>query len=191
MKKPDTFLAAYALGLAVAIWVAATALTANPLVLLMTLVIAAVYTFGFWELRLYRRQTGDLSLALQAASSEQSDFSAWLLTVPGPLRQTVRQRIEGERVLPPGPAVTSYLVGLLVMLGMLGTFLGMVVTLSGTAFALQNLTDIQGIRDAFADPIKGLGLAFGASVAGVATSAMLGLMSSLADRKSTRLNSSH
>ena len=30
----------------------------------------------------------------------------------------------------PGPALTPYLVGLLVMLGMLGTFLGMVVTLT-------------------------------------------------------------
>jgi hypothetical protein len=48
---------------------------------------------------------------------------------------------------------------------------------------LQNLTDIQGIRDAFAEPIKGLGLAFGASVAGVATSAMLGLMATLARRE--------
>ena len=40
-----------------------------------------------------------------------------------------------------------------------------------------------GIRAAFSEPIKGLGLAFGTSVAGVATSAMLGLMSSLARRE--------
>jgi len=42
---------------------------------------------------------------------------------------------------------------------------------------------VAGIRAAFSEPIKGLGLAFGTSVAGVATSAMLGLMSSLARRE--------
>jgi hypothetical protein len=69
------------------------------------------------------------------------------------------------------------------MLGMLGTFLGMVVTLNGAVFALEGSTNIAGIRSAFSEPIKGLGLAFGTSVAGVATSAMLGLMSSLARRE--------
>ena len=48
------------------------------------------------------------------------------------LRNAVRLRIEGERVGLPGPALTPYLAGLLVLLGMLGTFLGMVVTLNGT-----------------------------------------------------------
>ena len=47
------------------------------------------------------------------------------------LQNPVRLRIEGERIGLPGPALTPYLVGLLVMLGMLGTFLGMVVTLNG------------------------------------------------------------
>jgi hypothetical protein len=78
---------------------------------------------------------------------------------------------------------TPYLVGLLVMLGMLGTFLGMVVTLNGAVFALEGSNSIAGVRAAFSEPIKGLGLAFGTSVAGVATSAMLGLMSSLARRE--------
>ena len=83
----------------------------------------------------------------------------------------------------PGPALTPYLVGLLVMLGMLGTFLGMVVTLNGAVFALEGTSDLQAIRSAFAAPIKGLGLAFGTSVAGVASSAMLGLMSALSRRE--------
>jgi hypothetical protein len=95
----------------------------------------------------------------------------------------VRQRIDGERVALPGPALTPYLVGLLVMLGMLGTFLGMVLTFKGAVFALEGSTDLQAIRTALAAPIKGLGLAFGTSVAGVATSAMLGLLSALARRE--------
>jgi hypothetical protein len=86
----------------------------------------------------------------------------------------VRQRIEGERVALPGPALTPYLVGLLVMLGMLGTFLGMVVTFKGAVFALEGSTDLQAIRSALAAPIKGLGLSFGTSVAGVAASSHAG-----------------
>jgi hypothetical protein len=99
------------------------------------------------------------------------------------LQPAVRQRIEGERTALPGPALTPYLVGLLVMLGMLGTFLGMVVTFKGAVFALEGSTDLQAIRSALAAPIKGLGLSFGTSVAGVAASAMLGLMSALSRRE--------
>jgi hypothetical protein len=92
-------------------------------------------------------------------------------------------RIEGERSGLPGPALTPYLVGLLVMLGMLGTFLGMVATLNGAVFALEGTGNIQAVRAAFSEPMKGLGLAFGTSVAGVATSAMLGLMSAFGRRE--------
>ena len=94
----------------------------------------------------------------------------------------MRLRIEGERVGLPGPALTPYLAGLLVLLGMLGTFLGMVVTLNGTGMALESATDLQAIRASLAAPVKGLGLAFGTSVAGVAASAMLGLVSALCRR---------
>ena len=83
----------------------------------------------------------------------------------------------------PGPALTPYLVGLLVLLGMLGTLLGMVATLRGTGMALESATDLQAIRDSLAAPVKGLGFAFGTSIAGVATSAMLGLLSALCRRE--------
>ena len=183
MKPQHLFSIAFALGLAAVIWVAGTAIGGNPLVLVMTLVIGGVFTVGALELRRHRAQTRVLNQALSTVTDDSTDLSAWLAELPEALRQPVRQRVQGERVAPPVPVVTPYLVGLLVMLGMLGTFLGMVVTLSGTAFALQSLTDIQGIRVAFSEPIKGLGLAFGASVAGVATSAMLGLMSTLVRRE--------
>ncbi len=183
MKPSPFFSIAYLLGLAAVAWVAATAVGGHPLVLVMTLVIGMVFTLGAWELRRQRAETLALSQALAQAQDPPPDLHAWLGQVPQGLQQAVRQRLQGERVAPPAPVLTPYLVGLLVMLGMLGTFLGMVVTLSGTAFALQSLTDIEGIRGAFSEPIKGLGLAFGASVAGVASSAMLGLMSTLARRE--------
>ena len=124
-----------------------------------------------------------MASALAATPAQLSDLGQWLSGVPASLRTTVRLRVEGERVGLPGPALTPYLVGLLVMLGMLGTFLGMVVTLNGAVFALEGTTDLTAIRAALAAPIKGLGLAFGTSVAGVAASAMLGLMSALSRRE--------
>ncbi|EMH3008119.1 DUF802 domain-containing protein, partial [Burkholderia multivorans] len=107
----------------------------------------------------------------------------WLDTLPAGLRGAVRARIDGTRVALPGPALTPYLVGLLVLLGMLGTLLGMVVTLKGTGAALESATDLDAIRASLIAPVKGLGFAFGTSIAGVATSAMLGLLSALVRRE--------
>ena len=66
---------------------------------------------------------------------------------------------------------------------MLGTLLGMVVTLKGTGAALESATDLDAIRASLIAPVKGLGFAFGTSIAGVATSAMLGLLSALVRRE--------
>ena len=182
MKK-YAFHTAFALGLAALLWVAAMVARSHLLVLLMTAAIGGVYLYGALELRRYRLATAGLQQALSAVPEGLTQLSDWLERVPANLRQAVRQRIEGERSALPGPALTPYLVGLLVMLGMLGTFLGMVATLHGAVFALEASASVQGMRAAFSEPIRGLGLAFGTSVAGVATSAMLGLMSSLSRRE--------
>ena len=181
--KRYSFHIAFVLGALAVVWVAAAVATSHLLVLGMAAVIGAVYVFGAMELRQYRAATAALNQALIDIPQELQNLSDWLITLPAGLQNPIRQRVEGERVGLPGPALTPYLVGLLVMLGMLGTFLGMVVTLNGAVFALEGSTNIAGIRSAFSEPIKGLGLAFGTSVAGVATSAMLGLMSSLARRE--------
>ena len=182
MKK-YAFHTAFVLGALAAFWVAAAVASTHLLVLVMTAVIGAVYVFGALELHHYRSDTARLQQALTEVPSELQQLGDWLVRVPAPLQNAVRQRIEAERAALPGPALTPYLVGLLVMLGMLGTFLGMVVTLNGAVFALEGTSSVQGMRAAFSEPIKGLGLAFGTSVAGVATSAMLGLMSSLSRRE--------
>ncbi len=176
------FSGAFLLGALAVGWVAFGFIGSNALALLMTLIIGAVYAFGTLELHRFRQASTTLSNALSAIPPALSDLEPWLAGVHPSLQNAVRLRIEGERVGLPGPMLTPYLVGLLVMLGMLGTFLGMVVTLNGAVFALEGTTDLQAIRSAFAAPIKGLGLAFGTSVAGVATSAMLGLMSAISRR---------
>ncbi len=185
MKK-HAFHLAFASGAIALLWVAATVAGSHLLVLAMTAVIGAVYVLGALELRHYRASTAALDQALDQVPEDLQQLGDWLDRVPAALQNAVRQRVEGEPGSLPGPALTPYLVGLLVMLGMLGTFLGMVVTLNGAVFALEGASNVQGMRAAFSEPMRGLGLAFGTSVAGVATSAMLGLMSSLSRRERAR-----
>ena len=173
------FTSAFVLGAMAALWVAFGFLGTNTLALTMTLMIALFYAYGALELHRYRQASKTLETALSNVPQNLPHLSDWLGTIHLTLQNAVRMRIQGDRIGLPGPALTPYLLGLLVMLGMLGTFLGMVVTLNGAVFALEGTSDLQAIRSAFATPIKGLGLAFGTSVAGVATSAMLGLMSAI------------
>ncbi len=184
MTIKRSFAAAFALGLLTVAWVAAGFLQSGSwLALAMTLAIGAGFGVGARELQQYRATTAGLAQALAQPSQSASGLGEWLERVPASLRSAVRLRVEGDRGALPGPALTPYLVGLLVMLGMLGTFLGLVVTFKGAVFALEASTDLQAVRAALAEPIKGLGLSFGASVAGVAASAMLGLMSAFCRRE--------
>ena len=170
---------AFLLGAAVIVWIAADFAGSDLLALLVTLIIGMVYVIGGVEQWRFRQVTNSLNNALAAVSAPVDDLSAWLKRVDPSLQNSVRLRIEGERLPLPGPVLTPYLVGLLVMLGLLGTFMGMVVTLKGAVLALEGTTELQAIRAGLARPIEGLGLAFGTSVAGVAASAMLGLISTL------------
>ncbi|MFY2941597.1 DUF802 domain-containing protein [Achromobacter xylosoxidans] len=166
-------------GLAVAGWIGAGYAGTNPLALAVTLLICACYLAGALELLRYQQATSSLRRAVGNLSEAPASLGGWLEQLPAGLRNAVRLRVEGERVGLPGPALAPYLVGLLVLLGMLGTFLGMVVTLRGTGTALESATDLAAIRASLAAPVKGLGFAFGTSIAGVATSAMLGLLAAL------------
>ncbi|MFP5467167.1 MAG: DUF802 domain-containing protein, partial [Gammaproteobacteria bacterium] len=177
---------AFVTGLAAVAWVASGFVGTSAFALGMTLLIGAVYLGGAWELRRFARTTSALQAAMADVPQPLAQLPDWLVRVPADLQGAVRQRIEGERGGFPALALTPYLIGLLVMLGMLGTFLGMVVTFKGAVFALEGSADLSAIRSALAAPIKGLGLSFGTSVAGVATSAMLGLMTTLVRRERTR-----
>ena len=209
---------AFALGLAVLVWVAWGYAGHSPLALAMIGLIGAVYAAGARELWLFHQASGGLRAALAdlpgmpvaladlpgmpaaladlpgmpAALADQpavpEAITGWLARLPAALRAPVRLRIEGQRVALPGPALAPYLVGLLVLLGMLGTFLGMVVTLKGAVLALEITTDLPTLRAALAAPVRGLGLAFGSSVAGVAASAMLGLLSALCRQERQHLS---
>ncbi|MFG6486567.1 hypothetical protein ACG04R_07800 [Roseateles sp. BYS78W] len=166
---------ALAAGLAGIAGAALAAARHHPVALVMTLLIAAFFVVGVWELTAFRRASRELEAAL-----ESDNFVAQL---PATLRAAVQQRLDGLRVALPGLGLAPALAGLLVLLGMLGTFIGLVITLGSTASALGASADLAALRTALGAPVQGLGLAFSASVAGVTGSAMLGLMVALARRE--------
>ena len=176
------FTLAFAIGIAVVSWIGAGFIGSDLLALAFTGLIGAVYCLGFGELVNFRRQTRRLAGQVGQLPENQDQVSRWLNTLPQPLQYPAQRRIEGHAAALPGPQITPYLTGLLVMLGLLGTFAGMIVTLGGAASALDNSTELSAIRSALAAPIAGLSLAFGTSIAGVAASAMLGLASTLSRR---------
>lgn len=173
---------AFGLGIVAILWAGAGFVRGDALALAVTLVIGAVYLLGGLEILQFRRATDTLEKALAQVPAGLEQLDPWLRTLHPSLRNAVRLRIEGERQPLPGPVFAPYLIGLLVMLGLLGTFVGMVVTLQGAVLALEGTTELQAIRAGLTRPIQGLGMAFGTSVAGVAASAMLGLITTLSRR---------
>ena len=181
------FLAAFLLGASAIVWMGLGFAGTNTLAFTVTAVIGGVYLIGIFELVQFRRATTTLTNSLVNITPDiektRQWLDHWLEKLDSSLQNAVRLRIEGERVGLPAPVFTPYLVGLLVMLGLLGTFVGMVDTLSGAVVALEGSTELEAIRSGLAAPIRGLGVAFGTSVAGVAASAMLGFISTMARRE--------
>ncbi|HEY4582048.1 MAG TPA: DUF802 domain-containing protein [Lysobacter sp.] len=175
--------AIFSIGLLALVAIGAGYVGGNPVALSVVLLVAACYVAGALELHRYGRATAALAVAVSALDAPVPGLPAWLASLPASLRPGVRQRIEGERAPLPAPSLTPYLVGLLVLLGMLGTLLGMMTTLRGTGLALESATDLDAVRTSLAAPVKGLAFAFGTSIAGVAASAMLGLLSALCRRE--------
>ncbi|MBC8636491.1 DUF802 domain-containing protein [Caballeronia sp. EK] len=169
----------FSIGLAAVLGIGIAYVASNAIAFAVTLVIAGCYLAGAAELRRYQQITDSLAQAVAQLATAPRSFAVWLDSLHPSLRNAVRLRVEGERAALPGPVLAPYLVGLLVLLGMLGTLLGMVATLRGTGTALQSASDLTAIRASLSAPVTGLGFAFGTSIAGVATSAMLGLLSAL------------
>ncbi|MEC7815367.1 MAG: hypothetical protein VX939_03790 [Pseudomonadota bacterium] len=173
----------FAVGGAVIAWVGAGFVGSDALALAFTGLIALVFAIGLVELVRFRRDTRLFAEALAQVPDSPEQAEPWLASLPPALYQALHKRLDGQPAALPAPSLSPYLTGLLVMLGLLGTFAGMIVTLSGAAAALDGSTDLASIRGALAAPIAGLSLAFGTSIAGVAASAMLGLAATLCRRE--------
>lgn len=147
----------------------------------MGLVLAA----GIVELLRTVSQVEALRSELQKADANADE--TWLDAASGPLRALLRSRLERAPMAVPQPTFAPYLVGLLVMLGLLGTFLGLFETLRGARAALTQTGDLEALRAGLVRPMAGLVRSFGTSAAGVAGSAVLGLASVFARRSCSDL----
>ncbi len=98
-------------------WIGVGYVGSNPLALAVTMLIGACYLAGALELQRYSQATSTLARAVTGLSEPPRSLGAWLDPLHPSLRNAVRLRIEGERVALAGPALTPYLVGLLVLLG--------------------------------------------------------------------------
>ncbi len=110
-----------------------------------------------------RDRTGHLSLATGAMRS---------------LLDSVASRLEEQR------ETTRYLVGLLIFLGLLGTFWGLLETVSTVGTTIGTLDTNAGdnvllfdqLKEGLAGPLKGMGTAFSASMFGLSGSLILGFL---------------
>jgi len=91
--------------------------------------------------------------------------------------------------------ITRYLIGLLVFLGLLGTFWGLLDVVGAVARAIAGLDLSAGgdgflaLRDSLSAPISGMGVAFSSSLFGLAGSLALGLLELLAAQSQNRFYS--
>lgn len=102
------------------------------------------------------------------------------------LRSLLSARLDRTALPVPGAVFAPFILSLLVMLGLLGTFLGLFETLRGAGLALDASADVEALRTGLRAPISGLMRSFGTSAAGVASSSMLGLAAVFVRRDSHR-----
>jgi hypothetical protein len=103
------------------------------------------------------------------------------------LQSLLRARIENTPAPSLGESIAPFFTGLLVMLGLLGTLLGLFQAVHGAGNALTSANDVDALRRSLATPIAGLTRSFGCSAAGISASAMLGLSLALVRRRESRL----
>ncbi len=94
------------------------------------------------------------------------------------LTDSLADRLDNERVFP------RYLIGLLVFLGLLGTFWGLSQTITSIAYLIQNMPSdgtnsadfFSLLKESLQDPLKGMGTAFSSSLFGLGGSLFVGFL---------------
>ena len=88
---------------------------------------------------------------------------------------------------------SRYLTGLLVFLGLLGTFWGLIETVGSVGLVISSMktggdagTMFDGLREGLAKPLGGMGISFSASLFGLASSLVLGFLDLQASQAQNR-----
>lgn len=103
-----------------------------------------------------------------------------------PKRNAIQNELEKlEQTLESRLELGNYMVGLMIALGLLGTFIGLLETLVGVGNLIGNFADMgaEGMEESFRNligslksPLAAMGIAFSASMFGLVGSLVLGLM---------------
>ncbi|MCP4500466.1 MAG: hypothetical protein GY822_10950 [Deltaproteobacteria bacterium] len=141
---------------------------------------------GIWELFSRASKTQKLQDELHFLDETDGDVRKTLQKVDPLLAKLVRSLLAGRPAQVSSTTFAAYLITALAMVGLLGTFLGMVEALAGAREALSISREIDDLRMSLSGPLEGLSLAFGTSVAGVWSSSILGLAASILRRAEHR-----
>jgi hypothetical protein len=182
-----------ALGAGLVLFAAASQAGHEPVGQALVYVIGAAFLGGVVELWLRARAAERLSgevASLSGAMSEAALLEALAQSGSPTVREADAAWRAGRISGPPAAGFTPYLVSLVVMVGLLGTFLGFVDTLAGARAAIAGSPDLDTLKSGLAQPLAGLGRAFGVSLAGVGASAALGAAAAVARRIELRAHGS-
>jgi hypothetical protein len=182
-----------------------TAFMANPGLnglIFAVLLLGIVYAFRMvgrlfpevtWVNSFRMGETSDLPtpVLLGPMSSLLGDGSGRTVLSPTTMRSlldSLASRLDESRDL------LRYLVGLLIFLGLLGTFYGLLDTVQSIGSAIQNLdvsagqssTVFEELKTGLQGPLKGMGISFSSSLFGLAGSLILGFMDLKASQAQNR-----
>jgi hypothetical protein len=161
-----------------------TYLGKDPLASLIVGAIAAAFAIGLLELLGRVLRAGSLEREIEALPGSPNEAN---VDAASPLLSAMlRARLEQAPQPGLGESSAPFLTGLLVMLGLLGTLLGLFQTVHGAGHALTNSADVDALRRSLSLPIDGLTRSFGCSAAGISASAMLGIALALVRRREGR-----
>ncbi len=163
-------------------------------VILGALFLGVIYTFRrvttlYPEIRWVREfRRAEPGLTVPARTSMLAPMAAMLRERTGPMRlntlalrsilDSIGARLDESR------DVSRYMVGLLIFLGLLGTFWGLLDTVSSVGGAIRSLaadtgnaeTMFDDLRAALEGPLSGMGTAFSSSLFGLAGSLVVGFL---------------
>ena len=157
----------------------------DRLALMLVTLIGTGLALGIVELAMRARRA--LRFEREIAALPRAPTEADVDAASPEIAAVLRARIAGMPTAAAAPPYASYLLGLLVMIGLLGTFMGLFESLRGAREALGSSGDVAALRSALGAPMLGLSRAFGTSAAGVSASAVLGLALVIVRRSDARL----
>lgn len=135
---------------------------------------------GIKNLHAVKRITPLLAPVARMLSKKESDRLTLSTTSMRSLLDSIGNRLEESR------DISRYLIGLLIFLGLLGTFWGLLATISSVGDAIKemsmesgsgnNLLLFENLISGLQQPLSGMGIAFSSSLFGLAGALVLGFL---------------